>query len=268
MQISKAFEVRDLAQEIVRLIDAAIARAYRDRDAANERRSGLGAKPLTSAIEISYSPEASALRRRSMDLTLALAEMRELRDSSGVGVTPIHRTRHQQGEPVSDLRIDNHGQLWLGDIAEYLYTPEESVVDTKDVIRLYAFLAKQNNIYVDKYSGAHVFKTSDGAISLSVNASGEWSYTSYDNLNGAEQYPNKLLRDAEEAGVLQSLTPYINDGEIWKFRVLAVSGFNAYVGIVSNDSLNVVDSSQSFKTNQVTLVKMLRDQTGKWVGEE
>ena len=76
MQISKAREVRDLAQEIVRLIDAATARAHRDRAATNERYDELGAEPLTSAPDISYSPEASALRRRSMDLTRALAEMR------------------------------------------------------------------------------------------------------------------------------------------------------------------------------------------------
>ena len=76
MQISKAREVRDLAQELVRLIDAATARAHRDRAAANEHYDDLGVGPLTSTPDISYSPEASALRRRSMDLTRALAEMR------------------------------------------------------------------------------------------------------------------------------------------------------------------------------------------------
>ena len=35
MQIDKARRVRDLAQEVVRLIDAATARAHRDREAAD-----------------------------------------------------------------------------------------------------------------------------------------------------------------------------------------------------------------------------------------
>ena len=36
MQIDKARRVRDLAQEVVQLIDAAAARAHRDREATNE----------------------------------------------------------------------------------------------------------------------------------------------------------------------------------------------------------------------------------------
>lgn len=77
MQIDKARRVRDLAQEVVRLIDAATARAHRDREAANEYYHSAGHDPLTSPPDLAYSKEASALRRRSLDLTRALAEMRK-----------------------------------------------------------------------------------------------------------------------------------------------------------------------------------------------
>ena len=73
MQIDKARRVRDLAQEVVRLIDAATARAHRDREATNEHYD----RPLTGPPDLTYTPESSALRRRSMDLTRALAEMRK-----------------------------------------------------------------------------------------------------------------------------------------------------------------------------------------------
>lgn len=39
MRIDKACRVRDLAQEVVQLIDAAAARAHRDREATNEHRA-------------------------------------------------------------------------------------------------------------------------------------------------------------------------------------------------------------------------------------
>ena len=74
MQIDKARRVRDLAQEVVRLIDAATARAQRDREERNDR---LGHDPVTDPPDLAYTPESSALRRRSIDLTRALAEMRK-----------------------------------------------------------------------------------------------------------------------------------------------------------------------------------------------
>ena len=77
MQIDKARRVRDLAQEVVRLIDAATARAHRDREATNEYYHSVGLDPLTGPPSIAYTPESSALRRRSLDLTRALAEMRK-----------------------------------------------------------------------------------------------------------------------------------------------------------------------------------------------
>ena len=77
MQIDNAYRVRDLAQEVVQLIDAAAARAHRDREATNEHYYSAGLDPLTSPPDLAYSKEASALRRRSMDLTRALAEMRK-----------------------------------------------------------------------------------------------------------------------------------------------------------------------------------------------
>ena len=77
MQIDKARRVRDLAQEVVQLIDAATARAHRDREAANEYYHSAGHDPLTGPPDLAYTPESSALRRRSMDLTRALAEMRK-----------------------------------------------------------------------------------------------------------------------------------------------------------------------------------------------
>ena len=77
MQIDKARRVRDLAQEVVRLIDAATARAHRDREATNEHYDRLGHDRLTDPPAIAYTPESSALRRRSLDLTRALAEMRK-----------------------------------------------------------------------------------------------------------------------------------------------------------------------------------------------
>ena len=77
MQIDKARRVRDLAQEVVRLIDAATARAHRDREERNNLYDRLGYDPLTGPPDIAYTPESSALRRRSLDLTRALAEMRK-----------------------------------------------------------------------------------------------------------------------------------------------------------------------------------------------
>ena len=77
MRIDNAHRVRDLAQEVVRLIDAATARARRDREEANIYWTERGEAPLTSPPSISGTPEAGALRRRSMDLTRALAELRK-----------------------------------------------------------------------------------------------------------------------------------------------------------------------------------------------
>ena len=77
MQIDKARRVRDLAQEVVRLIDAATARAHRDREETNAYWAEHGEAPLTSQPSITGTPEAGALRRRSLDLTRALAEMRK-----------------------------------------------------------------------------------------------------------------------------------------------------------------------------------------------
>ena len=77
MQIDKARRVRDLAQEVVRLIDAATARAHRDREATSEYYHSVGLDPLTGPPDIAYTPESSALRRRSLDLTRALAELRK-----------------------------------------------------------------------------------------------------------------------------------------------------------------------------------------------
>ena len=77
MRIDNASRVRALAQEVVRLIDAAAARAHRDREATNEHYGSAGLDPLTGPPDLAYTPESSALRRRSMDLTRALAEMRK-----------------------------------------------------------------------------------------------------------------------------------------------------------------------------------------------
>ena len=77
MRIENARRVRDLAQEVVQLIDAATARARRDREATNAYWTERGEEPLTSQPSISGTREAGALRRRSMDLTRALAEMRK-----------------------------------------------------------------------------------------------------------------------------------------------------------------------------------------------
>ena len=77
MQIDKARRVRDLAQEVVRLIDAATARAQRDREERNDLYDRLGHDPVTDPPDLAYTPESSALRRRSIDLTRALAEMRK-----------------------------------------------------------------------------------------------------------------------------------------------------------------------------------------------
>ena len=77
MRIDNARRVRDLAQEVVQLIDAATARARRDREATNAYWTERGETPLTSPPSISGTPEAGALRRRSMDLTRALAELRK-----------------------------------------------------------------------------------------------------------------------------------------------------------------------------------------------
>ena len=76
MRIDNAHRVRDLAQEVVRLIDAATARARRDREESNAYWTERGETPLTGQPSITYTPESSALRRRSLDLTRALAEMR------------------------------------------------------------------------------------------------------------------------------------------------------------------------------------------------
>ena len=77
MRIENARRVRDLAQEVVQLIDAAIARAHRDREETNAYWTDRGEGPLTSQPSITGTREAGALRRRSMDLTRALAEMRK-----------------------------------------------------------------------------------------------------------------------------------------------------------------------------------------------
>ena len=77
MRIDNARRVRDLAQEVVQLIDAAAARAHRDREATNEYYYSVGLDPLPGPPDLAYTPESSALRRRSMDLTRALAELRK-----------------------------------------------------------------------------------------------------------------------------------------------------------------------------------------------
>ena len=77
MRIDKARHVRDLAQEVVQLIDAATARARRDREEMNAYWAERGEGPLISQPSITGTPESSALRRRSLDLTRALAEMRK-----------------------------------------------------------------------------------------------------------------------------------------------------------------------------------------------
>ena len=77
MRIDNARRVRDLAQEVVRLIDAATARAHRDCEATNEYYYSVGLDPLPGPPDLAYTPESSALRRRSLDLTRALAEMRK-----------------------------------------------------------------------------------------------------------------------------------------------------------------------------------------------
>lgn len=77
MRIENASRVRGLALEVVQLIDAATARAHRDREETNAYWTDRGETPLTSQPSITGTPEAGALRRRSMDLTRALAEMRK-----------------------------------------------------------------------------------------------------------------------------------------------------------------------------------------------
>ena len=51
--------------------------AHRDREEANAYWTDRGEEPLTSQPSITGTREAGALRRRSMDLTRALAEMRK-----------------------------------------------------------------------------------------------------------------------------------------------------------------------------------------------
>ena len=63
----------------MRIDKAAVAAAYRDQDAANQHYMDRGMEPVTRTPDIAYSKEGSALRRRSMDLTRALAEMRRPR---------------------------------------------------------------------------------------------------------------------------------------------------------------------------------------------
>lgn len=77
MRIDNARRVRALAQEVVQLIDAATARAHRDREATDEYYYAVGLDPLTGPPDLAYTPESSALRRRSLDLTRALAELRK-----------------------------------------------------------------------------------------------------------------------------------------------------------------------------------------------
>ena len=77
MRIDNARRVRDLAQEVVQLIDAAAARAHRDHEATDEYYYSAGLDPLPGPPDLAYTPESSALRRRSMDLTRALAELRK-----------------------------------------------------------------------------------------------------------------------------------------------------------------------------------------------
>ena len=77
MQIENAYRARALAQEVVQLIDAATARAHRDREATDEYYYSVGLDPLPGPPDLAYTPESSALRRRSIDLTRALAEMRK-----------------------------------------------------------------------------------------------------------------------------------------------------------------------------------------------
>ena len=77
MRIDNARRVRDLAQEVVQLIDAATARAHRDREETNAYWAERGETPLTGQPSITGTREAGALRRRSLDLTRALAEMRK-----------------------------------------------------------------------------------------------------------------------------------------------------------------------------------------------
>lgn len=77
MRIDKVRLVRDLAQEVVRLLDSATEAAHRQREDRNKRYAEVGSSPLTGPLEVGGTQEAAALRRRSMDLTRALAEMRQ-----------------------------------------------------------------------------------------------------------------------------------------------------------------------------------------------
>lgn len=76
MMIDRAREVRALAQEVIQLIDAAEARAKSDRASENEWRVSRGLEPWSPISDIGGTRESGALRRRSMDLTRALAAMR------------------------------------------------------------------------------------------------------------------------------------------------------------------------------------------------
>ena len=84
MQIDKARRVRDLAQEVVRLIDAATARAHRDREATNEYYYSVGLDPLPGPPDLAYTrmiTEALVERGARAMYTASLADAGSHRDT-------------------------------------------------------------------------------------------------------------------------------------------------------------------------------------------
>ena len=77
MNISAALKVRQIAEEVIALVDAAVDRARADREQKNAWEQECGREPFVGTPRIEGTKEAGALRRRSLDLTRALAEMRK-----------------------------------------------------------------------------------------------------------------------------------------------------------------------------------------------
>lgn len=78
MNRGQIIKVKGLAKEVVALCDAAIARMDADREAYEQRWGSDGSVRPRGPLDIlNGSKESGALRRRSLDLTRALSEMRK-----------------------------------------------------------------------------------------------------------------------------------------------------------------------------------------------
>lgn len=76
MKLENVDVVMALARDLLKLAgDAAIA-AHDQQAAMNQRLMDSGYDPVNEYPDVSHTVESAALRRRSMDLTRALAKMR------------------------------------------------------------------------------------------------------------------------------------------------------------------------------------------------